>query len=48
MAESTINNNSRDLWSDLKKVRNPTKTVFTCIAGVTGDINIAELLSKKI
>ena len=47
MAESIINNNSRDLWSEIRKVRNTTKTVSTCIDGVTGDINIAELFSNK-
>ena len=47
MAESIIINNSRDLWSENRKVRNTTKTVFTCIDGVTGDINIAELFSNK-
>ena len=44
MAESIFNNNSRDLWSEIRKVRNTTKTVSTCIDGVTGDINIAELV----
>ena len=47
MAESIINNNSRDLGSEIRKVRNTTKTVSTCIDGVTGDINIAELFSNK-
>ena len=47
MAESINNNNSRDLWSEIRKVRNTTKTVSTCIDGVTGDIHIAELFSNK-
>ena len=46
MAES-INNNSRDLWSEILKVRNVTKTVSTCIDDVTGDIHIVELFSNK-
>ena len=44
MTESIINNNSRDLWLEIRKVRNTTKTVSTCI---DGDINIAELFSNK-
>ena len=47
MAKSIINNNSRDLWSEIRKVRNTTKTVSTCIDGITGDVNIAELFSNK-
>ena len=47
MAESIINNNSRDLWSEIRKVRNTTKIVSTCFDGVTGDINIAELFYNK-
>ena len=47
MPESIINNNSRDVWSEIRKVRNTIKTVSTCIDGVTGDINIAELFSNK-
>ena len=43
MAESIINNKSRDLWSEIRKVKNTTKTVSTCI---DGDINIAELCSN--
>ena len=47
MAESIINNNSRDLWSEIRKIRNSATTVSTSIDGVTGDINIAELFSNK-
>ena len=47
MAEAIINNNSRDLWSEIRKVGNTTKTVLTCIDGVTGNINIAELFSNQ-
>ena len=31
MAESIINNNSRDLWSEIRKVRNTTKTVSSTV-----------------
>ena len=47
MAESIFNDNSKDLWSKIVKVRNTNKIVSTCIDGVTGHIHIAELFYHK-
>ena len=47
MAQSISENNSRDLWKEVHKVRDKSKVNSQCIDDVTGNENIAELFADK-
>ena len=47
MAQSISENNSRDLWKEVHKVRDKSKFISQCMDDVTGNENIAELFADK-
>ena len=47
MAQSISENNSRDLWKKVHKVRDKSKVNSQCMDDVTGNENIAELFADK-
>ena len=47
MAQSILENNSRDLWKEVHKVRDKSKVNSQCMDDVTGNENIAELFADK-
>ena len=47
MASSISENNYRDLWKEVSKVKTKSKVTPQCMDDVTGSESIAELFSKK-
>ena len=47
MAKSISENNSRDLWKEVYKVRSKCKTSSQCMDGVSGNESISELFAHK-
>ena len=47
MAKAISENNSRQLWTEVRKIRNRNSLSINCIDDITGNSCIAELFSKK-
>ena len=47
MAKAISENNSRQLWTEVRNVRNRNSLSMNCIDDITGNSCIAELFSKK-
>ena len=47
MAKAISENNSRQLWTEVRKIRNKNSSSINCIDDITGNSCIAELFSKK-
>ena len=47
MAKAISENNSRQLWTEVRKVRIKNSSSIKCIDDITGNSCIAELFSKK-
>ena len=47
MAKSISENNSRDLWKEVYKVRSKCKTSSQCMDDVSGNESISELFAHK-
>ena len=47
MANAIIENNSRQLWTEVRKIRHTNSSCSNCIDGVIGDIKITELFANK-
>ena len=47
MAEALISNRSRDLWSEVKRMKGRSRKSACIIYGVNGDKDIADLFSDK-
>ena len=47
MASSISENNYRDLWKEVSKVRTKSKVTPQCMDDVTGSKSIAELFANK-
>ena len=47
MAKSISENNSRDLWKEVYKVRSKCKTSSQCMDDVPGNESISELFAHK-
>ena len=47
MAKAISENNSRQLWTEVRKIRNKNSSTINCIDDITGNSCIAELFSKK-
>ena len=47
MAQSISKNNSRDLWKEVRKVKDKSKVNSQCMDDVTGNENIAKLFADK-
>ena len=47
MAKSISENNSRDLWKEVYKVRSKCKTSSQCMGDVSGNESISELFAHK-
>ena len=48
MAKAISENNSRQLWTEVRKIRNKNSSSINCIDDITGNSCIAELFSKNI
>ena len=48
MAKAISENNSRQLWTEVRKIRNKNSSSINCIDEITGNSCIAELFSKNI
>ena len=48
MAKAISENNSRQLWTEVRKIRNKNSSSINCIDDITGNSCIAELFSKKM
>ena len=48
MAKAISGNNSRQLWTEVRKVRNKNSSSINCIDDITGNSCIAKLFSKNI
>ena len=47
MVKAISENNSRQLWTEVRKIRNKNSSSINCIDDITGNSCIAELFSKK-
>ena len=47
MAKAISENNSRQLWTEVRKILNKNSSSMNCIDDITGVSCIAELFSKK-
>ena len=47
MAKAISENNSRQLWTEVRKIRNKNSSSINCIDDITGNSCIAELSYKK-
>ena len=47
MAKAISENNSRQLWTEVRKILNKNSSSINCIDDITGNSCIAELFSKK-
>ena len=47
MAEALISNRSRDLWSEVKRMKGRSRKSACIIDGMNGDKDIADLFSDK-
>ena len=47
MTEALISNRSRDLWSEVKRMKGRSRKSACIIDGVNGDKDIADLFSDK-
>ena len=47
IANSMLNNNTRNMWSELKKIKGRNASVASCIDGVSDNCEISNLFKKK-
>ena len=47
MANAISENNSRQLWEEVRKIRNKNSPISNCIDETIGDVNIASLFANK-